>query len=86
LNFGWVAEFASWSERRFQFAGELVNEDETILGGKESAGLPQQGHYSEKDGILARLLAAEEEAGRRAILSKTLTDLKKRATRPRPVC
>src|SRR3954471_14390113 len=43
----------------FKFIGELINEDKIIIGGEESAGLSIKGHYPEKDGILACLLAAE---------------------------
>ena len=48
----------------FKFIGELINEDKIILGGEESAGLSIKGHYPEKDGILACLLAAEAVAAR----------------------
>lgn len=48
----------------FKFLGELINEDKIILGGEESAGLSIKGHYPEKDGILAGLLAAEAVAAR----------------------
>ena len=48
----------------FKFIGELINKDEIILGGEESAGLSIRGHYPEKDGILACLLAAEAVAAR----------------------
>ena len=48
----------------FKFIGELINKDEIILGGEESAGLSIKGHYPEKDGILACLLAAEAVAAR----------------------
>jgi len=39
----------------FKFIGELINRDEIILGGEESAGLSIRGHYPEKDGLLACL-------------------------------
>ena len=44
--------------------GELINENETVIGGEGSAGLSIKGHYPEKDGILACLLAAEAVAAR----------------------
>ena len=62
----------------FKFIGELINEDKIILGGEESAGLSIKGHYPEKDGILACLLAAEAVATRGASLSEQLTALEAR--------
>ena len=59
----------------FKFIGELINEDKIILGGEESAGLSIKGHYPEKDGILACLLAAEAVAARGASLSEQLRAL-----------
>lgn len=62
----------------FKFIGELINKDEIILGGEESAGLSIRGHYPEKDGILACLLAAEAVAARQTSLTEQLNDLYKR--------
>ncbi len=62
----------------FKFIGELINEDKIILGGEESAGLSIKGHYPEKDGILACLLATEAVATRGASLSEQLTALEGR--------
>ena len=62
----------------FKYIGELINKDEIILGGEESAGLSIRGHYPEKDGILACLLAAEAVAARRAPLSEQLAALTKK--------
>lgn len=62
----------------FKFIGELINKDEIILGGEESAGLSIRGHYPEKDGILACLLAAEAVAARGASLTQQLDDLYQR--------
>jgi phosphoglucomutase len=59
----------------FKYIGELINEDKIILGGEESAGLSIKGHYPEKDGLLACLLAAEAVAARRASLSEQLEQL-----------
>jgi phosphomannomutase len=53
----------------------LINEDKIILGGEESAGLSIRGHYPEKDGILACLLAAEAVAARGASLTEQLEGL-----------
>jgi phosphoglucomutase len=65
----------------FKFIGELINEDKIILGGEESAGLSIRGHYPEKDGILACLLAAEAVAARGASLNEQLNDLYARVGR-----
>ncbi len=65
----------------FKFIGELINEDKIILGGEESAGMSIKGHYPEKDGILACLLAAEAVAARGASLSEQLTALYERVGR-----
>lgn len=62
----------------FKFIGELINRDEIILGGEESAGLSIKGHYPEKDGILACLLAAEAVAVRGANLTEQLEELTSR--------
>jgi phosphoglucomutase len=59
----------------FKFIGELINNDEIILGGEESAGLSIRGHYPEKDGILACLLAAEAVAVRGVSLTEQLDEL-----------
>ena len=62
----------------FKFIGELINKDEIILGGEESAGLSIRGHYPEKDGILACLLAAEAVAARGTSLTEQLDELYRR--------
>ena len=62
----------------FKFIGELINKDEIILGGEESAGLSIKGHYPEKDGILACLLAAEAVAARGKSLTEQLKELTNR--------
>jgi phosphoglucomutase len=59
----------------FKYIGELINDDKIILGGEESAGLSIKGHYPEKDGILACLLAAEAVAARSASLTEQLAAL-----------
>jgi phosphoglucomutase len=59
----------------FKYIGELINKDEIILGGEESAGLSIRGHYPEKDGILACLLAAEAVAARGSSLTEQLAEL-----------
>ena len=59
----------------FKYIGELINDDKIILGGEESAGLSIKGHYPEKDGLLACLLAAEAVAARHASLTDQLERL-----------
>jgi phosphomannomutase len=66
---------------RIYAVGELINEDKIILGGEESAGLSIKGHYPEKDGILACLLAAEAVAARGASLTEQLEELYNRVGR-----
>lgn len=65
----------------FKYIGELINKDEIILGGEESAGLSIRGHYPEKDGLLACLLAAEAVAVRGTSLTEQLGDLYRRIGR-----
>jgi phosphoglucomutase len=65
----------------FKFIGELINEDKITLGGEESAGLSIRGHYPEKDGILACLLAAEAVAARGASLTEQLEEIYARVGR-----
>jgi phosphomannomutase len=65
----------------FKFIGELINEGKIILGGEESAGLSIKGHFPEKDGILACLLAAEAVAARGASLNEQIEALYKRVGR-----
>jgi phosphoglucomutase len=62
----------------FKYIGELINRDEIILGGEESAGLSIKGHYPEKDGILACLLAIEAVSVRHASLTEQLNELYRR--------
>jgi phosphoglucomutase len=59
----------------FKYIGELINEDKIVIGGEESAGLSIKGHYPEKDGILACLLAAEAVAARGKSLTAQLDEL-----------
>jgi phosphoglucomutase len=65
----------------FKFIGELINKDEIILGGEESAGLSIRGHIPEKDGILACLLAAEAVAARGKSLTEQVNELFERVGR-----
>jgi phosphoglucomutase len=59
----------------FKFIGELINKDEIILGGEESAGLSIRGHFPEKDGIIACLLAVEAVTVRGKSLTEQLNEL-----------
>ncbi len=59
----------------FKFIGELINKDEIILGGEESAGLSIRGHFPEKDGILACLLAVEAVTVREKSLTEQLEEI-----------
>ncbi|MDQ2977369.1 MAG: phosphoglucomutase/phosphomannomutase family protein [Acidobacteriota bacterium] len=59
----------------FKYIGELINENKIVIGGEESAGLSIKGHYPEKDGILACLLAAEAVAARGTSLTEQLKAL-----------
>ena len=65
----------------FKYIGELIINNQIILGGEESAGLSIKGHYPEKDGILACLLAAEAVAARGASLTEQLNDIYSRVGR-----
>jgi phosphoglucomutase len=65
----------------FKFIGEMINEDKIVLGGEESAGLSIRGHYPEKDGILACLLAAEAVAASGASLTEQLEGIYARVGR-----
>lgn len=65
----------------FKFIGELINDNAIILGGEESAGLSIKGHYPEKDGILACLLAAEAVSARQASLTEQLNEIYSRVGR-----
>jgi len=65
----------------FKYIGELIIKDEIILGGEESAGLSIRGHYPEKDGILACLLAAEAVAVRGKSIGEQLEALYARVGR-----
>jgi phosphoglucomutase len=65
----------------FKFIGELIINDELILGGEESAGLSIRGHYPEKDGLLACLLAIEAVTVRNASLTEQLEEIYRRVGR-----
>lgn len=56
----------------FKYIGEMINADQLILGGEESAGLTIKGHLPEKDGILACLLVVEMMAVRGVSLGEMI--------------
>ena len=59
----------------FKYIGELLKAGKIIIGGEESAGLSIHGHYPEKDGILAALLAVEAVARTGASVGEQLDQL-----------
>jgi len=59
------------AKRTFRLS-RLLNENKIVIRGEESAGPSIKGHYPEKDGILASLLAAEAVAARGASLTDQL--------------
>ena len=71
----YLADLETKTPVGFKFIGELINEDKIVLDGEESTGLSIKGHYPEKDGILACLLAAEAVAARGASLTEPLEAL-----------
>jgi hypothetical protein len=52
----------------FKYIGESLDEDKKVPRKQDSAGFSFKGHYSEEDGIVASLLAAEASAARRTQL------------------
>ncbi|HDQ26497.1 MAG TPA: phosphoglucomutase/phosphomannomutase family protein [bacterium] len=61
----------------FKYIGEIMTQEEFIVGGEESGGLTIKGHVPEKDGILAALLALEIMAVEKKPLKKVLAELSK---------
>lgn len=59
----------------FKYIGEVMQEEEFIIGGEESGGLTIKDHIPEKDGILACLLAAELVAERKKNITQILKEL-----------
>lgn len=60
----------------FKYIGELINEDKIVIGVEESAGLSIKGHSTQKDGILACVLAAEAVASSGKGLTQQLEDVR----------
>ena len=65
----------------FKYIGESLNEDKTVSHGENSAGFSFKSHYSEKNGIVAGLLAAEAVAssGAKLVLNGFLWNGSKQA-------
>jgi phosphoglucomutase len=62
----------------FKYIGEIMTEEDIIIGGEESGGLTVYRHIPEKDGILACLLVIEMVAKRKKPLAALLNDLYKK--------
>lgn len=61
----------------FKYIGQIMIEDDFIIGGEESGGLSINGHVPEKDGILACLLMAELRAVEKKPFKKILENLQR---------
>ena len=61
----------------FKYIGDILVNEDMIIGGEESGGLTVGGHIPEKDGILACLLMAEMVAVEKKSIRKILQDLYK---------
>jgi alpha-D-glucose phosphate-specific phosphoglucomutase len=59
----------------FKYIGELIMQDQIVIGGEESAGLSIRHHVPEKDGILAGLLCCEAVAKRGKSLREQLKEI-----------
>lgn len=62
----------------FKYIGELMLEEEIIIGGEESGGLSIKGHMPEKDGLLACALIAEMVMARSKKLSVILKEVEEK--------
>ena len=60
----------------FKWIGQVMRDEEVIIGGEESGGLSIGGHIPEKDGILANLLILEAVAYEGKPLFQIVEDLK----------
>ena len=54
----------------FTYIGELINEDEIVLGDQESAGLPIQSYRPQKDGVPSYLPATKAVIASRASITE----------------
>jgi phosphoglucomutase len=61
----------------FKYIGDILVNEDMVIGGEESGGLTIKGHVPEKDGILACLLIAEMVAVEKKSIKKILKDLYK---------
>jgi alpha-D-glucose phosphate-specific phosphoglucomutase len=59
----------------FKYIGQMMRENDCIIGGEESGGLSIKGHIPEKDGILACALMAEIMAMTNKSLTENLKEL-----------
>ena len=59
----------------FKYIGEMIRDDEIVIGGEESAGLSVRKHVPDKDGILACLLVAEMVAVEGKSIKELTADL-----------
>lgn len=59
----------------FKYIGELMTQNEIIIGGEESGGLSIYRHVPEKDGIIACLLIAELVAKKQKSLGQLLKEI-----------
>ena len=62
----------------FKYIGEILVNEDMIIGGEESGGLTIKGHIPEKDGILACLLMTEMVAVQKKSIKKILENLYKK--------
>jgi phosphomannomutase len=60
----------------FKWVGQIMREEEVIIGGEESGGLSIIGHIPEKDGIVADILVLEAMAYENKPLYQIVEDLK----------
>lgn len=60
----------------FKYVGQLMREQDVLIGGEESGGISIKGHIPEKDGILGNLLLIEMLAYEKKPLSKIWRELK----------
>ncbi len=54
----------------FKYIGDILVNEDMVIGGEESGGLTIKGHVPEKDGILACLLMAEMVATEKKSIGK----------------
>lgn len=62
----------------FKYIGEIMQQEDILLGGEESGGLTVHRHVPEKDGILACLLVIEMVARTKKSLKELLADVYKK--------